>query len=262
MKHLNKKSLLLTVSPDEKLNAVKNAVIKEGLYFGYNPLDDPHYSLGHYLHRRTPNLYHFQYGDLADLTNRLQVKFRNEKSFQLKEAPRSAIGPDFKALIVGGKENFGQIRSITIRLTPLPEKISHIVVLLPNKDAARKVVSHLVGKFCHPLYFRHAMQSEAKNLLQQLSINNAKEQILLLSFSGLAEVVMAKKKVLFALCKEHDFTWFKMNEAEDVKNITDWIHTQESYREIREQYRQFLWPSTDNTRQSDLEKSITQSTQF
>jgi len=253
---INKQSHLVTVSSEIKLSDIKKFLIQESLYFGYYPLDDIHYTINHYLKRRILNLYHYKYGSLSDLVSSALVELPNGKSFHLKDAPRSAIGPDFNKLIVGSKNHFGTIKTVTLKLVAMPEKILHGIVLVNNREEAKNFIRQIVGNHISPLYFRYFDLNSAPAFLDDLKIKKEPLETLLFSLSGLKEMVETEQEYIedyFKKCKK-DFFWIDKTWGHDF--IQAYLHSPESYREIKEQYRHFLWPATDNTSQLNWEKEF------
>ncbi|OVE82043.1 hypothetical protein BVY03_01985 [bacterium K02(2017)] len=256
MFQLSKNSHLLTVSCDKKLNDIKRQLIDEGLYFGYYPLDKDDFDLNHYLIRRIINLYHFTYGPLSDLVSSLLVRLNNGKSFQLKDAPRSSIGPDFNRMIIGSKERLGKITTATIKVTAIPELVSHALISVPNKEQAKKTITHLIAEFAHPMYFRHFDLSQSDSFLKELKSKFHKTEVLLICFSGLKNLVKGKQDLLSEYCESHHFQLKWINKKFENEIIRDHIHSLESYRSIKDQYRNYIWPAAENTTQTQFEKEF------
>lgn len=256
MYSLNKKSRLVTISAEAKLSDLKKQLAEEGLYLGYYPLDEIQYSFSYYLHRRVANFYHFKYGSLADQIASLQVEMKNGKSFQLKSAPRAAIGPDFNRIIIGGKEHLGTARSVTLKTVALPEKIIYGIVLLKSREQAKALLCHLIGQFMPPLFFKYFELDLSTTILDQLHFQSEPFEIFLFCLSGLQEIVTVEESVISDFCLQNhwELMWVANKEGRDLVNAH--LHTLESYREIKDQYRQFIWPASDHNHQALLEKQF------
>lgn len=256
MGYLSKLSRLITVTPDTKIKDLKNDLVAEGLYLGYRPLDENHEELGYYLSRRVINLYHYKYGNLSDQVSTLTVEMKNGKMFHMPEVPRSAMGPDFNRLIIGGKENFGKIKDVTLKLVAVPERVVHGLIFTDSREMARRFFAKIMGQFILFLYARHFSGKACQELLSGLKVTNNCDDVFLFCLSGLSEMVTAEQTVINGLCQNQKQSchWI------DSKPGRDWIngqiHNVESYRDIKEQYRQFLWPSSETSDQAQMEKGF------
>lgn len=256
MGHLSKLSRLITVTPDTKIKDLKKDLVAEGLYFGYVPLDENHEELGYYLNRRVINLYHYKYGNLSDQVSSLTVEMKNGKVFHMPEVPRSAIGPDFNRLVIGGKENFGKIKDVTLKLVAVPERVIHGLIFVDSREKARRFFAQLVGQFILFLYARHFSGKACEDLLSGLKMESDGDDIFLFCLSGLSEMVFAEQTVINGLCQELKFPCHWIDSKTGREWINSQIHHIESYRDIKEQYRQFLWPSSETSDQVQMEKGF------
>ncbi|MBF0103808.1 MAG: FAD-binding oxidoreductase [Deltaproteobacteria bacterium] len=257
MLKINKNSHLVTVLADFKLSELKKELIREGLYLGYHPLDDINLPLHDYLVRRTPNLYHFKYGSISDLTSSLLVKLGEDKSFHLKDSPRPIQGPDFNKVMIGSGELLGKIKTVTLKIISIPEHVVHGLVLVHSRDCAKKIIAHMQGTFIQPLYFRFFGLGDAETILDQLKIKTKPTEALLFCLSGLREMVTVFQEVMDEFCasQHYQMNWLAKKHEHEI--IHTRIHNPESYKEILEQYRHFLWRASDETAQSKWEKHFT-----
>lgn len=251
-----KSSHLVTASGDTLLADLKSRLIEDGLYFGFYPLDDASFSLNYYLSKRTANLYHFCYGSIADLVTSLTVELKNGKSFKMKDAPRSAIGPDFNRMIIGSRENFGQIKSATLKLIASPEVVSHLVLAVDDREHARRWIRDLIGHFITPLYFRFLDANNAPELLNAIKFKTDQTECLLICFGGLSEVVDTIHRIIgkWAQDSETPFKWLERHSA--LETIHPFVFSIENLKDIREQYKQFLWTTSDLSTQSEFDKDF------
>lgn len=256
MIELDKTSHLVLVSTDVLLSELKDYLAEEALHFGFYPLDDPSYSLNYYLSKRTPNLYHFCYGGLADLVSSATIELKNGKTFKLKDAPRSAVGPDFNRMIIGSRDQFGSIKSATLKLTTAPEQVSHLALAINNRDEARAWIQDLVGRFIAPLYFRHLDTSVSSAFFDAVKFKTDRKECLLMSFGGLKDIIEVAHAIIDkrANLSNTPFKWLERHSAVDI--IHPYIFVPDSLKNIREQYRQFLWPTSDVHTQLEFEKDF------
>lgn len=253
---LNKSSLLVSVSADWHLNDLKHQLHEDGMHLGYAPLASDEYSINHYLVRRTPNLYHFMYGSIGDLVSSLHIELESGVTFQLHDAPRSAIGPDFNRFMIGSRREFGKILAATLKITPLPEHVMCVVIAVNDKNQTRDIIRHLVGHFAAPLYFCHYQGNQALDVLGHVNLKSKATEALVICLSGLSGVTMAISDILIDFLNSIDAKYVHCETASLQTYLRQLIHNDESYRLIKDLYRQILWPTTDAYMQSTLEKSL------
>lgn len=257
MYQLNKTSNLVTVASETPLADLKRKLSKDGLYFGYHPLSESDETLDHYLRLRIPNLYHFKYGNLADLTSSMTFELKSGMHFRLKDAPRAAIGPDFNRLLVGSEGRFGRIHNVTLRLTALPERIRCAGVALASREAAQAFVKTLIGLFVKPLFFKYFLHEDVPTgLLPPGNGPKSSSDALIIAFAGLDEMVRVEEEIVQEHCEAsgHGVKWLDMGESQELMNRS--IFNNQSYEAIRKQYREFLWPPSDGSHQAMIEKKF------
>lgn len=252
---IDKTSNLVTVTADTKLSALKGRLSGEGLYFGYHPMYDGDATIGFHLGKGTPNLYHFKFGSLADLAGSLTFELKSGERFRLTDAPRAAIGPDFNRLIVGSEDKFGKIADVTLKLVPVPERISCAAVFVPSEEAAQALVTSMIGFFVRPLFFRHF---DFENVPKSLNAKPSKlvADAVVFCLCGIDDMVRAEEEVLQSYCEENDriLKWLELSESQDFMNR--WVFKAENHPEILRQYSEFVWPPSDASVQAMSEKKF------
>lgn len=254
---LNKTANLVTVATETKLSALKQKLSKDGLYFGYHPLHESDDTLAAYISERTPNLYHFKFGSLSDLVSTMTVELKSGGPFRLKDAPRSAIGPDFNRCILGSQGRLARVQDVTLRLVALPERIRCSVIKLTTREAAQKFVVTLIGQFIKPLFFRHYdFESVPKFAQTRSGKEKTGSDILIFCLGGLDDIVKIEESVVENLCQtlKYDLRWLDIQESQELMNRH--IFKNESYAEIQKQYSDFIWTPSDAAQHTMLEKKF------
>lgn len=257
MYQLNKISNLVTLNSETPLAEFKRKLSKDGLYFGYHPLVESDETLDHYLRQRIPNLYHFKFGSLSDLVSSMTFELKSGVHFHLKDAPRAAIGPDFNRLLVGSNGRFGRIHDVTLRLTALPERIRCAGVALDSRESAQALVVSLVGLFIKPLFFKYfAHESLPAGLLPPGHGAKSTSNALFIALSGMDEMVRVEEETMQEHCETrgHDVKWLDVAESQELMNRS--LFNNQSYEDIRKQYREFLWPPFEASHQAMVEKKF------
>ncbi len=250
--------MLVTVSADMILSEFKQHLLMEGCYLGYYPLHEEGNPIEYYLKRRIPNLYYYKYGSLSQLVSSLNVKMKNGDILQLKDAPRMSIGPSFNNIIIGSKDAIGTIKLATFKLLSIPEKILIGIISVKSKDQAKKFIRYLIGEFIEPLYFRYCDLDTVSTMTNNLKLKNSSTEHVLFCLAGIEEITMVHKEMIeeWCLANKVNSKWFHKRDERKISQAH--VYEAESLKDIKEQYRSFLWPSSEPTEQLKCEKSFYQ----
>lgn len=254
---IDKISLTATVNATAKLSEVKRRFNREGLYFGYHAMREGEATVAEHLSEAIPNLYHFKFGSLADLVATASIALDSGASFRLPQAPRSAIGPDFVKFAIGSRGKAGCVTDVTLRLSPVPERIRCALINVPSEDAAKACVAAMVGDSVRPLFFRHFDFENAPRLpgkAQKLVSDS-----LAFCLAGTDAMARAEEDVLEEYCerRDHPLRWLELTESQEF--MSRFLFKNENYAVILEQYRDFLWTPHDASEQESLEKKFFES---
>lgn len=254
--HLNKTSLLVTVPADSKLPDLKNRLAGKGLFLGYAPLDDDSHPLEHYFKHRIPNFYHFKYGSLADLVSSCVFELHNNKTFHIKDSPRSAIGPDFNRMVIGSGELFGKAKQLTLKLSLQPERTVRGILCVNSLQDARHMLRHMMQNFIFPLYFFYLSFETGETVMKFLPEADSRADALVTCLSGPANIIKAQQTVIDEHCQKKRFHTIWWDRKKDAHRIERTVYRKENFDEIKKQYKNFLWPPAQNEPHSALERDF------
>lgn len=119
---LNAVALVLRVPAQAPWLEVEQELNAQGLTLGWVPACSSARSLGALLEARASGWKSCLYGDLAAQCVALEAQLPDGTDVATRLVPRSAAGPDFKALLVGGRGTTGRIRRANLRVYHCPER--------------------------------------------------------------------------------------------------------------------------------------------
>jgi hypothetical protein len=157
-------------------------------------------------------------------------------------------------MVIGGREAFGNLKDVTLRVVPLPEKVIHGVALVSSRDQAKELLRTMISLFIPPLFFRYFDLEASGQLLQSLNFKAEDSEVFLFCMAGLHDMVLVQEDIVSQHCqtKKIPLYWIGKKEGRDLVNEN--LHNLDSYRHIKEQYRQFMWPTQESTDFATLEK--------
>ncbi|EKD50994.1 MAG: hypothetical protein ACD_62C00372G0002 [uncultured bacterium] len=256
MFQLNKKSLLVTVSPDAFLPKIEHQLALEGCWLGYAPLGDQEQPLRFHLDRNTPNLYHFKHGALSQIVSSLLCELPDGSVVHLKNAPRAATGPDIDNLFIGSGSQLGQASLVTLRVMTQPEETTHGLLLMNKPEDGARFVRHLVGSFFDPLFFRQLDTKKQPELTKRLKIKKTTCGVLLFGLSGLGEIVGIQKELINDWCAFEGLGIKWLQTKTERLIVPQYIYDPSSGEDIKQQYHDMIWPSQKTATQAKTSQAL------
>lgn len=256
---MNKKSNLLTITPEFLLPEIQERLAQEGLFFGYQPLGDPNLPMSHYLKQRIANLFYYRYGSLSDLVSSAKIELKNGKSFCLKDAPRSATGPDFNKIIIGSNDAFGKILSVTLKVYQQPQKDLIGIIQGSSSHALKSFLREMISQFIQPKYFFFLNQKQTETFLKNHKIKKHHHESLVFCLSGIEELVSTEQAALEDFGDKSSLQMEWIDDGTDESLFEHSIYDKEFYLDIKKQYQEFLWPTSDQAQQNRLGEEMMES---
>lgn len=199
---LKKTSQTVTVDPEIRVTDYERELNAEGLTGGYFPSQGKRSLLNECLAKRTPNLFFLKYGGIEELCVGGTVMGPSGKPFQIKAAPRAAVGPDFRRVVIGSEGNLGHFKEVVLRVFPLPEVELWGIFLFESVSKALEGFRQMLGFQIHPLFGRILEEEEALGLLRSLNFPEDDRTIFAFKLAGMKSMVEAEKETLTRLFEE------------------------------------------------------------
>lgn len=209
---------ILRVSPDDLDCTVEAGVTRKtlnaslrdtGLFFPVDPGADA--SIGGMASTRASGTNAVRYGTMRDVVMSLSVVLADGQVIETgTRARKSSAGYDLTRLFVGAEGTLGIITEVTLRLAPVPQRITAAVCAFPTVHAA---VSAVVAALQSAIPLARAelldaLQVEACNRYSKLDL--AVRPTLFLEFHGTDRAVDEQVELMADIAKDHgggDFHW-------------------------------------------------------
>jgi len=182
----NDRALTLRVLAQERWRDVERRLRVKGFTLGWPPATGRQETFGELLEARAEGLRSCLYGDLAANCIGVEAVLANGQPVASKIVPRSAAGPDWKYLLLGGQSLTGRISSATLRVYPVPATVVVRTYTLPPVDAVRALADIL---------HRGAIPAVAA------LVPEAGQLRLLLTFEGEARLCQARADIAHRFCR-------------------------------------------------------------
>ena len=102
------------------VGSLESHLNEEGYTLGYRA-GTTQVTIAELLTSNSSNLLYRQYGHPHDFCLSLTVTGKKGQVYRTKRVPRSATGPDFRQLLLEGRQQFGTIEEVVLRIHPFPE---------------------------------------------------------------------------------------------------------------------------------------------
>ena len=212
-------SMTIEVSAGAELKAVEAALKSQALSLGALPPAAWSGTVASYLEGPYAGLRAIAGGRLEPLCARLHGVFADGRQFSSSPGPRSAAGPDLKALFLGASGRLGLITRATLRARPAAE--AH-AVLVASFATPRQAVDAITTAIVHGA------------LLSQIQFSLREAQVTArIEWSGTRTHVERDRDVLHQLMPESDPSRSTPFTAEGVTRETTWPHIEAALRRVR-----------------------------
>src|SRR6185295_2152355 len=160
IRHMDKKSLTVTVEPGYNVKQFEADLNAQGLSFTHYPASAEWASVGGCLSARGSGVLSTKYGNIQDHVLSCEVVTPTGDILHLPQVPKHAAGPELTMLQVGAEGIFGIITACTIKLRNLPAKRNfnafHFDNLSAGIEAGRQIMVTGLRPAVMRLYDAHA----------------------------------------------------------------------------------------------------------
>lgn len=233
--HLDKTSHVVTCDAGLRLEDFEKRLNKEGFTGAYWNFKSSKKTLAKLLEDRESNIYFIRYNGLEELC--VGGRFRSPLSsepFDIKVAPRAATGSDLRRVLIGSKGLMGGFSKVTLKVYPLPEKISWFLIEFDKEQEAVQAFKQIYLLWIRPLYVSFLRQSPIK--LKKPLLKN--KVYLALRLSSLEEIVQSEQKTLQRLFKDKNIQ--AVSEKNTINSLDQALMNQKSFDEFTSYLGEFF----------------------
>lgn len=205
---VNAEDLDVTVEPGVTREQLNTYLRDTGLFFPIDP--GANASIGGMTATRASGTNAVRYGTMKDNVVALTVVMANGEEIRTAQrAKKSSAGYDLTRLLVGSEGTLGLLTSITLRLHPIPEKITGAIASFENlRDACNAVIMTIqMGIPVARIELLNEVQIRACNAYSNLSFPET--PMLLTEFHGPEDNAVAQMEMFEEIAKDCGATTFQ-----------------------------------------------------
>jgi alkyldihydroxyacetonephosphate synthase len=151
---LDETSLLVTVQPGMRGDAFEAALDARGYSMGHFPQSIAVSTVGGWVATRASGQFSTRYGNIEDMLAGGEVVLASGETVRFKPVPRSATGPDLRALFLGSEGTLGVLTELTLRVHPRPEHRRVAAWAFPDVHAGLEAIRLVMRAGWRPAVLR------------------------------------------------------------------------------------------------------------
>ena len=198
---LHRTDLIARVDARMPWPALESQLRQEGFTLGWGPVPGPECTLGALLSQRVRGLRSAQLGEVTRSCIALEGTLPGGQAVQSRCVPRSAAGPDFKHLLLGGHGRTGKISAATLRIYPIPALRLPLVLCFQSPLSALQLLQELQHRGAMPAIAWLQLPASARGLETPAGSLPALETLLLLTFEGDVALTQARHQIALRLAR-------------------------------------------------------------
>jgi glycolate oxidase subunit GlcD len=145
---------ILEVDPENRLAVVQPGVVnaelsrsvaRHGLFYAPDPSSQGACTLGGNVAENAGGPHTLKYGTTTHHVLALEMVLPDGERVRLGSATGFAEAYDLVGAVVGGEGTLGVVTEVTVRLTPLPERVETLLALFPDVVSACRAVSAIIA---------------------------------------------------------------------------------------------------------------------
>jgi alkyldihydroxyacetonephosphate synthase len=189
---IDKPALSATAQAGVVLEALEQALNKEGLILGHDPWTLPVATVGGAISTNSLGYRGAKYGSMGDQVLGLEVVLPNGEVLRTRAVPKSSTGIGLKHLFVGAEGCLGIVTEATVRVFPAPEKRVLFGLTFSSFEHGYGAIQKIFACGVVPAvidFGDDAVKHEGK-------------AILYVALEGKREVVDAESRIALGICKD------------------------------------------------------------
>ncbi len=153
---IDEESSMITVETGIIAQHLEDYLNRKGFMFPHYPMSMWTSTIGGFLATRASGILSTKYGNIEDLTLGMKVITGTGDVYNFPPFPKTSSGPDLKKVFIGSEGTLGIITQTTLRIFPLPEKLTFKVLLFEKIEDAigfmRRIIQHGIKPALMRLY--------------------------------------------------------------------------------------------------------------
>jgi D-lactate dehydrogenase (cytochrome) len=199
----------VVVEAGVRFKSLNERLARQGLFFPPDPGADA--SIGGMIANNAAGTRSLRYGTTKDNVLRLQVVLPSGDIIRTgSRVTKTASGYDLVHLFIGSEGTLGVVTEATLRLAPLPESFSAVIVSFPALEQAARTVSAVMGSGLIPAALEFLDPASLRDMNTAGDFQLPEEPTLLMEFHSPTEVGLEEELSLVeTLCTEEECLTFE-----------------------------------------------------
>ena len=188
---IDEKSLHVKVEAGIIGGDLEDYLNNKGYTLNHSPQSLHRSSVGGWVATRASGQFSSKHGNIEDLCVGLRATLPDGTEIILDSAPRMAVGPDLKNIIIGSEGSLGVITEVTMRIFPVAEKRLFETFIFPHLNSGILALKAIKGNGLRPFLLRLYDVSEARHAMKDSSFSHP---VLFIGTEGLKIMADAELK--------------------------------------------------------------------
>ncbi len=222
IEELNARDLTVTVGPGVVTKDLQDEVAKFRLFYPPEPGSAGFSTIGGKVAECTGGMTGMKYGVTRDYVLALEIVLPDGSVINTgRKTLKSVAGYDLTRFFVGSEGTLGVLTKITLKLLPMPEKISTIMSFFKDIDSALNTTdSILIKNHLHPRSLEYVDKAciDAVRDSTEETIPDEAETLLLIDVDGNEKNVANDISRIDALCRENDALKTSIANTDEERN--------------------------------------------
>jgi alkyldihydroxyacetonephosphate synthase len=204
VRHIDKKSLTVTVEPGYIVSEFEKFLNAQGLAFTHYPASAEWASVGGCLAARGSGVLSTKYGNIQDHVLGCEIVTPTGDIVQLPSVPKHAAGPEMTQLMIGSEGTLGVITACILKLRNVPAKRNFRAFSFPTLSAGIEAGRQIMVTGLRPAVLRFYDADAAEKSLEKAVHAGLKGPTMVLMFDGdHPSLVDFEANVAYDICKKN-----------------------------------------------------------
>ncbi|TLS38462.1 glycolate oxidase subunit GlcD [Pseudalkalibacillus caeni] len=215
---IDEENLTATVQPGVITLDLINAVEERGLFYPPDPSSMKISTIGGNINENSGGLRGLKYGVTRDYVLGLEAVLPNGNIIRTGgKLAKDVAGYDLTRLFVGSEGTLGVVTEVLLKLVPMPETKSTMLVLYEDIDAAARSVSKIISNRIIPttLEFLDKPTLEVVEDFAKIGLPTHANAVLLIEQDGPPEIVSRDMEKIAMVCREEQALSVEMAATEE-----------------------------------------------
>ncbi|HBR62747.1 MAG TPA: FAD-binding oxidoreductase [Rhodobacteraceae bacterium] len=194
---INTEDMHVTVEAGKNGGDLENLLQKQGLTLNHSPQSLYRSTVGGWLATRATGQFSSRYGGIEDLCVGFKAVLPDGRIIEVGSAPRMAVGPDLRHVLIGSEGCLGVITEVTMRLFQVAEAREFETVTFPDVHSGVAAMRAILTAGLKPFVLRFYDLAEARHAMKDPAFSNP---VMFLGTEGTKAMVQTELAEALKVC--------------------------------------------------------------